>query len=75
MKAMVYKAVEVEIKPGDKVTIESKSDDGNTSLDSTMVTKVVETFAGVYVVFANNTWRPLSSYGVSWWKEDDYVNN
>lgn len=66
MKTYVYKAVEVEIKPGDKVIMIKSNPE-----ERRVVTKVVETYAGVYVVFDDNTWRPMSSYGVSWEKVEE----
>ena len=30
--------------------------------------KIVETNSGVYVVFNNHTWRPITTYNRTWWK-------
>ena len=30
--------------------------------------KIVETNSGVYVVFNNGTWRPITTYNRTWWK-------
>lgn len=64
MKAMVYRAVEVKLSPGDKVELRSRGQYNR----SVIIKKLVETIEGVYVVFSDHTWRPLSSYGYSWVK-------
>ena len=67
MEAMVYRAVEISIKPGDTVEINYPYKTRKFR-KRVQIRRLVETEAGVYVVFSNNTWRPLSSYGATWVK-------
>ena len=56
----------VHIEPGDVVEL---SVDGWWNLaHNTTVRRVVESKYHTYVVLDNNTWRPMSSYGVTWRK-------
>ena len=65
MKAMVYRAVEVKLSPGDRVELRSRGGGYNRHV---IIKKLVESVEGVYAVFSDHTWRPLSSYGYSWVK-------
>lgn len=57
-----------ELKPGDTVELSTYF-----GAKRSTIRRIVETSNGVYVVFNNNTWRPLSTHGETWskvWKDD-----
>ena len=51
-----------EFKPGRAVKVHS--DYGESYL---LIKRIVETVTGTYVVFSDHTWRPVSTYGKTWW--------
>lgn len=65
MKCNVLTRNEIYIKPGDKVKLDI---DCSPFGRPTTVKRLVETRHGVYVVFTNSTWRPLSTHGITWEK-------
>lgn len=59
--------VDVDLKPGDKVFfLRNAKDEIRTNMG--VISKMVETPSGVYAVFTNGTWRPVSTYNETWWK-------
>lgn len=65
MKITNYVPVTIDLNVGDKVVF------GFTLCprrNGYTVTRLVETKHGVYAVFDNGTWRPMSTYGVTWRK-------
>jgi hypothetical protein len=68
MKGLVKQVryVEVELLPGDKVELDGieKSYFGRPY----RIVRLVENGNHVYAVFNNDTWRPLSTYGITWRK-------
>lgn len=67
MKIVNYVPVEVNLNPGDRVNFEFTL---NPRRSGYYIRRIVETNNGVYVVFNNNTYRPMSTYGKTWWKVD-----
>lgn len=65
MKVNVLKPTEIELKPGDKVEIDFKSQYWKRTLT---VTRLVESKYQTYAVFSNGTYRPMSTYGFTWRK-------
>lgn len=53
---------DVELKPGDTVTVLSGYRKGR----KLEIKKMIETKYGVNAVFTNGTWRPLRTYGTTW---------
>ena len=56
-----------EVKPGDMVTLNLHRPVRDQK--QTTVYKMVETSKGVYAVFNNGTWRPMSTYNETWRKK------
>lgn len=53
-----FKLTVKDIQPGQLVTRKGLSD--------TKVSKLVEDYRGRRVIFEDGTWRPFSTYGVTW---------
>lgn len=70
MLAKVKVPLYVELVPGD--TVEYFNYRGE--IRQTTIKRVVETKYQTYAVFANNTWRPLSTHGITWIKKDIKVS-
>lgn len=66
MKVVVPIMTEIEISPGDCVV--AKKENSNL-VSHCRVTRLVENMDGLYAVLSDNTWRPMSTYGLTWWKE------
>ena len=54
------------IKPGDEVRIDTR-------VKPVKIIKVIENRNRLYAVLSNGTWRPFSTYGVTWFKVEDEV--
>lgn len=69
MKGLVKEVryVEVELSPGDKVEVDFMNKNWKTT---TYVRRLVETKLHTYAVLSNGTWRPMSTYGLTWRKVD-----
>ena len=68
MKCNVLVHKEIEIKPGDLVVLDDSEWWGLNGHHHIYVKRVVENRNGVYAVFTNNTWRPMSTHGITWEK-------
>ena len=68
MKVVVTLPVEIELSPGDKVIL---FDEWFQTKTESRIVRLTETEWGTYAVFSNDTWRPITSYGVSWRKVGD----
>lgn len=55
----------IDLKPGDRVEIDYTY---RKSRNGYYIRRIVETSKHTYVVFTNDTWRPITSYGKTWWK-------
>lgn len=62
----MMKPVTVDIKPGDNVKLYFDSYGGFGVVAS--VRRITVRNGMTYVVFDNNTWRPMSTYGRTWEK-------
>lgn len=60
----IIKTETINIKPGDEVLVD-------TSVKPLMIVKVIENRDRLYAVLSNCTWRPFSTYGVTWMKVED----
>lgn len=60
----IVKTETINIKPGDEVQT-------NTRVKPVKVIKVIENRDRLYAVLSNGTWRPFSTYGVTWLKVED----
>lgn len=69
MKGLVKQVryVEVEILPGDKVEVDWMYAGFRKVFQ---VRKLVETGLHTYAVLSNGTWRPMTTYGITWRKVD-----
>lgn len=65
MKVTMYRPTEVTLNVGDKVEFDFTM---SPRRNGYAVRRLVETRNGLYVVFNNNTWRPMSTYGKTWRK-------
>ena len=65
MKIVNYVPVEVDLNIGDKVVFDFTTCPRRSGYT---VRRLVETEYGVYAVFNNGTWRPMSTYGKTWRK-------
>lgn len=65
MKVVVTLPVEIELCPGDKVILMDEF--CQNQVEETIV-RLTETEWGTYAVFTNDTWRPITSYGLTWRK-------
>ncbi len=69
MKVEVLLPSEIELKPGDEVILNIDKIKGTVSTVRVYhVKKLVETKYGTYAVFNNRTWRPMSTYNITWRK-------
>lgn len=66
MKVNVLKPTEIELKPGDKVELDFKYG----YCAKVYVRRLVETHCQTYAVLSNSTYRPMSTYGITWRKVD-----
>lgn len=64
MKVKVKVLTEIELKVDDEVIV----DFGTRYEDRVRITKLAETRYGQYAALSNSTWRPMSTYGVTWIK-------
>ena len=60
----IVKTETITIKPGDEVRIDTR-------VKPVKVIKVIENRYRLYAVLSNCTWRPFSTYGVTWMKVED----
>lgn len=60
----IVKTETITIKPGDEVRIDTR-------VKPVTIVKVVENRDRLYAVLSNSTWRPFSTYGVTWLKVED----
>ena len=67
MKIINYVPVEITVNVGDRVVFDFTSCPRRNGYT---VRRLVETKHGVYAVFDNDTWRPMSTYGITWKKVD-----
>ena len=67
MKIVNYVPMEVNLNPGDRVNFDFTV---YPRRNGYYIRRIVENRNGVYVVFNNNTYRPMSTYGKTWWKVD-----
>lgn len=56
---------EIDLKPGDRVEFDHTYE---TRRNGYYIRRIVETSKHTYAVFNNCTWRPITSYGKTWWK-------
>jgi len=68
MKIINYVPTEINLNPGDRVNFEYTQ---YPRRNGYRIVRLVETTNGVYVVFNNSTWRPISTYGKTWWKVEE----
>jgi hypothetical protein len=57
---------DVNLEPGNVVNVGWKP--LNYIRKTLTVRKIVEDRSGVRVIFNNGTWRPLTTYNMTWWK-------
>ena len=55
---------ELRFKPGEVVIIQM----GCGGMRRVEIISIVENAGQTYVVLSNSTWRPISTYGKTWWK-------
>ena len=67
MKVTMYVPKEISVNVGDRVNFKFTAYPRRCGYT---VVRLVETKYGVYAVFDNGTWRPMSTYGKTWWKVD-----
>ena len=67
MKVNVLKPTEIELKPGDKVEV----DFNKPWVGVPYVVRLVESRYQTYAVLSNGTYRPMSTYGLTWRKVND----
>ena len=53
----------ITIKPGDYILVKGRK-------NPLKIRKIIETSNRAYAVLSNRTWRPFSTYGVTWKKVD-----
>ena len=69
MKVNVLVPSEIELNPGDEVILNLDKIKGEVStVRLYRVKRLVETKCGSYAVFYNRTWRPMSTYNITWKK-------
>ena len=56
--------MEVDLKPGDMIVTFKRNREGK----KLTIHRIIESGNGVNIVFTNGTWRPLSTYGITWQK-------
>lgn len=61
-KVTVKRETYEELKPGDEVVLDYNPD------KIVKIDRMVETATGVRAIFTNRTWRPTTTYGVTWAK-------
>lgn len=68
MKVNVAREVqtEIQVSPGMAYNVGRKS--MNYVRKVVTVRRMVETKYGVYAVFSDDTWRPLTTYNKTWWR-------
>ena len=54
----------VELKPYDKVHILTGENEGKIRT----IRRIIEDGSGVKVIFTNDSWRPIHTYGLTWQK-------
>lgn len=60
----IIKTETINIKPGDEVRIDTR-------VKPVKIIKVIENRDRLYAVLSNRTWRPFSTYGITWRKVED----
>lgn len=69
MRVDVLVPCSIELKPGDEVILNLDKIKGEVStVRLYRVKRLVETKSGSYAVFNNRTWRPMSTYNITWKK-------
>ena len=65
MEVIRYVPEKITVNVGDRVVFGFTSCPRRNGYE---VVRLVETVNGVYAVFNNGTWRPMSTYGITWRK-------